>query len=101
MRHPLLTRLLLIIALLFAQTGGLVHGISHTIEEQSHDQSLPHDKLCDLCEAYAQLDSALGSYIIPFAALEQQSTLVDVAFCTVATADTFNAYASRAPPCSA
>jgi len=101
MHHPLMTRLLLIIALLFTQTGGLVHGISHTLEEQSRDQSLPHDKLCDLCEAYAQLDSALGSHVVPFLTAEQPTSLADAPFNRVVTAGAFSAYASRAPPCSA
>ena len=101
MRSPLFIRFLLIIALLFSQTGGLIHGISHTIEEQSHDQSLPHDKLCDLCEAYTQLGSALGSHIIQFVAIELQTTLTVATFNTVVTTDHFTAYASRAPPYSA
>ncbi len=101
MHHPLLTRLLLIIALLFTQTGGLVHGISHTLEEQTRDQSLPHDKLCDLCEAYAQLCSALGSHVIQFAPVKQATSLADAPFNRVVTAGAFSAYASRAPPYSA
>jgi hypothetical protein len=101
MRSPLFIRLLLIVALLFAQTGGLVHGISHTIEEQSQDQSLPHDKLCDLCATYAQLGSALGSHVIQFSVIKQATTLTDDALHTLATVSTFNAYASRAPPYSA
>ncbi len=55
MRHSLFTRLLLITALLFAQMGGLAHGITHTLADQGSDQSLPHDKHCDLCATYAQI----------------------------------------------
>jgi len=101
MRHTLFIRFLLIIALLFTQTGGLVHGISHTLEEQSRDQSLPHDKLCELCEAYAQLSSALGSHVIQFVPVKQPVTLADAPFTSVVTTGVFSAYTSRAPPCSA
>ena len=99
MRHSLFARLLLIFALLFTQTGGLVHGISHAMAEQ--DQSLPHDKLCDLCAAYAQLGSALGSHAISFTLPEQQATLVAASFDTFHSSAAFTAFAARAPPCSA
>jgi len=101
MRHSLFARLLLIFALLFAQTGGLVHGISHALADQSQDQSLPHDKLCDLCAAYAQLGSALGSHAISFTLPEQQTTLVAASFETFRSSAAFTAFAARAPPCSA
>jgi hypothetical protein len=99
MRSSLFTRLLLISALLFAQLGGLVHGISHTLTEQSHgsDQSLPHDKHCDLCAAYAQISSAIGSSSISFASSENFETLH---FNNPGsyTPNTFVAFAARAPP---
>lgn len=100
MRHSLFARLLLIIALLFAQMGGLAHGISHALADQSQDQSAPHDKLCDLCAAYAQLGSALGSS----AAHLELTTCPDTPHHTIFTPTTstaFVAYASRAPPYSA
>jgi hypothetical protein len=102
MRSSLFTRLLLIFALLFAQLGGLVHGISHTLAEQSQgsDQSLPHDKHCDLCAAYAQISSAIGSSSISFASSKNFETLH---FNNPAsyTSNTFVAFAARAPPYSA
>ena len=102
MRSSLFTRLLLIFALLFAQLGGLVHGISHTLAEQSQgsDQSLPHDKHCDLCAAYAQISSAIGSNSISFASSENFETLH---FNNPAsyTSTKFVAFAARAPPYSA
>ena|ERR1035437_4848803 len=101
MRHSLAIRLLLVFALLFAQMGGLVHGISHAMAEQSQDQSLPHDKLCDLCAAYAQLGSALGSHAISFTLLEQQTVLVAASFETSHSTTAFTAFSARAPPCSA
>jgi hypothetical protein len=98
-RFPFI-RLLLVFALLFAQTGGIAHGIAHTLAEQSQDQSLPHDRLCDLCAAYAQIGGAIGSSAIKFAAGENCETLytADSAFYL---SGTFTAFAARAPPYSA
>jgi hypothetical protein len=90
-------RLLLVFTLLFTQTGGLVHGISHTLAEHSQDQSLPHDKLCDLCAAYAQIGSALGSNSVVFTAVEQGITFAATHQATVYSAS-FSAFAARAPP---
>ena len=114
MHRSLFPRLLLIFALLFAQLGGLVHGISHIPTEplqgsgQSHrpgqlqgsDQSLPQDKHCDLCDAFAQISSAIGSNSISFASSENFDTLH---FNNPAsyTSNPFVAFAARAPPYSA
>lgn len=98
MRHSLLTRFLLISALLFAQMGGLTHGISHLRSDQSQDQSVPHN--CDLCAAYAQLGNALDSHAILFSVAKQQSALLALPFDTFHPAAPFKAYASRAPPYS-
>ncbi len=98
----LTSRLLLILALLFAQMGGLAHGISHIIAERSHDssQSLPHDKYCSQCEAYGQIGGAIGSSSISFACSESFETLH---FNQPASSSsvTFVAFAARAPPYSA
>lgn len=57
MRSPnLMFRLLLVFALLFVQQGGLAHAVEHAVSEQK--QSLPHEKPCELCSAYAQFGSA-------------------------------------------
>ena len=102
MYSSLFSRLLLIFALLFAQLGGLVHGIAHTLAEQSQgsDQSLPHDKHCDLCAAYAQIGSAIGSSSISFASSDNFETphLRDSSFYI---SNAFVAFAARAPPYSA
>lgn len=108
MRSPLFAKLLLIFALLFAQLGGLTHGISHALahqsessgQSQSPDQSLPHNKHCDLCAAYAQIGSAIGSGSIRFANGENCETLRlgDSSSCI---SNTFAAFAARAPPYSA
>ena len=93
----------MIFALLFAQMGGLTHGISHVLEEQQQnsDQSLPHHTLCDLCAAYAQIGSAIGSSsIINLAGSENCETLHLTNFSSYPS-DTFAAFAARAPPYSA
>lgn len=101
MRSSLLTKLLLIFALLFAQAGGLTHGISHALEEQQQnpDQSSPHHTLCDLCAAYAQIGSAIGSSTVNFTGSENCETLHSASF-NSCTSDTFVAFAARAPPYS-
>jgi hypothetical protein len=90
---------LLVIALLFAQQGGLTHGIAHTLAEQAQDQSLPHDNNCELCAAYAQIGSAVGSSVhFDFAAgAEDTLSPRSAPYRSIA----FTAFAARAPPRSA
>lgn len=90
---------LLVFTLLFAQLGGLTHGIAHTLAEQSQDQSLPHDKLCDLCASYAQLGSALGSTAHHFAT-ETSVCIFQPASAVAVHRIAFSAFAARAPPYS-
>jgi hypothetical protein len=102
MRSSLPTRFLLIFALLFAQMGGLAHGISHILAErtQNSDQSLPHDKYCGQCAAYGQIGGAIGSSGLSFADSENFEALhfnEPVSY----TSSTFVAFAARAPPYSA
>lgn len=101
MPSPLFSRLLLIFALLFAQMGGLAHGISHIFTKQSQgsDQSLPHDKYCGQCAAYGQIGGLIGSGSISFAGSENFETLhfsEPVSY----TSATFVAFTARAPPYS-
>lgn len=100
MRHPLFARFLLIFALLFAQLGGLTHGISHALADQGSDQSLPHDKHCDLCAAYAQLGSAIGSDSPYFVTAEGHEAQPQRLF-TLPASISFVAFSARAPPRSA
>ena len=100
MYSSLLTRILLIFALLFAQVGGLVHGIAHTLTGQGTDQSLPHDKHCDLCDAFAQIGSAIGSSSISFASSENFEA-PHSSNPGPYLSNTFVAFAARAPPYSA
>lgn len=96
----LLLPLFLVFALLFAQQGAYAHGIAHTMEEQSQDRSLPHDKHCDLCAVYAQIGGAVGVSLIQFdfaSTFEANTTNLSVTFRSIA----FTAFAARAPPCFA
>lgn len=100
MQRSLSLRLLLVFALLFAQLGGLAHGIEHALAEQTQDQSLPHDRLCDLCATYAQIGGAVGSSAIHFdfsASHEEAFSASTFSFRSSA----FTAFAARAPPYSA
>jgi hypothetical protein len=99
MFRSLLTIPLLTLALLSAQLGALTHGITHTLGEQSQgsDQSLPHDKHCDLCAAYAQIGSAIGSTGVHFVSAEHR-TAAHQHHATRYLSYTFAAFAARAPP---
>lgn len=100
MFRSVLLKFLLVFALLFVQQGAIAHGISHVLAEQSQDRSLPHDQHCELCAAYAQVGSALGSdsiqFDLPPPAFEAQHEH-DVALPAIP----FAAFAARAPPRSA
>lgn len=99
MRSPRYLSLLLALALLFAQLGSLTHGISHMLAEQkqSSDQSLPHDKLCDFCVAYAQIGGAVASSEISFISSASSETF-HVNHLSVAPSSRFVAFSARAPP---
>ena len=100
MLRSVLLKLLLAFALLFAQQGAVTHSIAHTMAEQSQDQSLPHDKHCDLCAVYAQIGSAIGISHVHFdfaSSFEATLTTRSVSYRSIA----FTAFAARAPPYSA
>lgn len=99
MRSPRYLSLLLALALLFTQLGSLTHGVSHMLAEQkqSSDQSLPHDKLCDLCVAYAQIGGAVSSSPVGFIGSASVETF-HVNHLAVAPSSRFVAFAARAPP---
>jgi hypothetical protein len=101
MPSTIFPRLLLIFALLFAQLGGLTHGVEHALaERQAPDQSVLHHAHCDLCAAYAQIGSAIGSSGVHFIGSSTAETLPLTRFSTF-TSNTFVAFAARAPPYSA
>jgi hypothetical protein len=97
--RTLLLKVLLVVALLLTQLGGLTHGISHILAEQkqSSDQSLSHDKLCDLCVAYAQIGGAVASNPVGFIGSASVETF-HVNHLAVALSSRFVAFAARAPP---
>ena len=99
MHRSLPIRLLLVFALLLSQLGGLTHGIAHTLEQHSQDQSQPHDRLCDLCASYAQLGSALGSLSPQITPAKQETIFVAAAYAPFRS-NAFTAFAARAPPYS-
>jgi len=98
MQRSLIIRFLLVLALLFVQLGGAAHGIAHALAEQHQEQSLPHDKQCDLCAGYAQLGSSLGSN----QPLQFTAAKIGEVFATPAPAfyhtTSCAAFSARAPP---
>ncbi len=93
-------KFLLILALLFAQQGAVMHGISHVLAEQSQDQSVPHHGHCDLCAVYAQIGNAIGSSHILFdfsAAFAEIHAPQADSYSSCA----FAAFEARAPPYAA
>lgn len=100
MRSLAVIRLLLVIALLLTQTGGLTHGIAHTLAEQSKHQLLQDDKPCELCAIYAQLGSSPVSHVAQLVPPEQAAAFA-VAPAFAFFSSEFSAFAARAPPFSA
>jgi len=90
---------LLVFTLLFAQQGAMSHGISHTLAQQSQDQSLPHDSQCELCAAYAHIGSVVGSSNVHFD-LDVVAGTVDGTHTPFFHSTAFAAFAARAPPYS-
>lgn len=99
MFRSMLPRFLLVIALLFAQLGGLTHSITHSMNERGRDAALAQDKHCDLCQQYAQIGSAVSSTATQFDAVIQRSEFILIP-ATTADSAPFRAYTARAPPYS-
>ena len=89
--------LLFACVVLLAQQGAVTHAMQHALAEQTQDQSLPHDKLCDLCSVYAQIGSAIGSSPVFFAPDEPHGSFSQIFFSRFRSAS-FAAFAARAPP---
>ncbi len=89
--------LLFAVVLLFAQQGGAVHALHHAMAGQTQDQSLPHDKHCDLCAVYAQIGSAVAIGSIHFDFASSFNTSLSGYF-TASRSVAFRAFAARAPP---
>lgn len=97
MFRTILLKALLIAALLFVQQGAAMHGVAHALAEQKQEQSLPHDHACELCAAYAQVGSAIGSSEFKPDLAAPCSQPHDPARVAV-HATSFAAFAARAPP---
>lgn len=100
MFRAVLLKSLLVVTLLFAQQGIVAHVISHVLAERSQDQSLPHDRHCDLCELYAQVGSAIGSTSIHFdftSPFGESFASPSASWHSIA----FTAFTARGPPCAA
>jgi len=64
----LMGRLLLSLALLWAQQAALSHTLSHALGAQAPSKSLAADRVCGDCLTYVQFFSALGtSQLLPAA----------------------------------
>jgi hypothetical protein len=66
-RRPLLTRLLLVLALLFSQQVGLSHASGHATRSgptHEHKKGLPL-QACDECVSFAQVQGASGVALVP------------------------------------
>lgn len=102
MFRRLIPQSLLILALLFAQLGGVTHGISHLFSKPSHraEQPLPNDQHCDLCEVYAQIGGAIHSSSLTF----DPQRVLGIPHAEVLrqrVASHFVPFSARAPPYSA
>jgi hypothetical protein len=88
------------VALLFAQQGALVHGVSHYLSDEApsqQDKPLPNSKVCDKCLAYAGISGAMHSDIPIILRHDTNAGL----FASVAYpffSLLFLAFSSRAPP---
>jgi hypothetical protein len=99
--RTLLSRLLLAVALIVAQTGGAVHALSHTGEpagKRDAHHSPAKAPQCDLCHAFAAADTADAP---PYHAAPEIRSPVPLApaltEALVVTGDP-PPYAGRAPP---
>lgn len=89
---PFAQRLLLVLALLFSQLGGIAHGASHQHEQ---DKDRPHT--CQLCAAYAAFEHAppAADFALPVAA---SHVVIPLPARTGRTLAARPPYHSRAPP---
>ncbi len=100
MSRRLLLSLLLACTMLFIQQGAAMHSMAHALAEQSQDQSLPNDAQCELCLAYAQIGSAIGSSDVHFDFTASYSVQYERIHSNPHSL-TLAAFAARAPPHSA
>ncbi len=88
----MLRRLLLVLFLLFAQTGALAHGVSHIL-----DQAIDHEPVCEQCLAFAPMGAGVAS--TPLSWVQPTATISFDAAVPAASPTGFRpGYQSRAPP---
>lgn len=93
--------LLLAFLLLFAQQGGLLHGVGHLADyspaRQQQEQHPHPGEVCDECLAYAGIGSAVSSTALPALSFVSSCLPADALPAAFSTAPQL-AYRSRAPP---
>ncbi len=94
----------LIAALLLAQQGLALHGLSHGVESlkiakqgQGDPRGLPTDRQCDLCLTYSQVASGAAATPLLVVVPEVAPAATVTAFPTLG-ATPLRAFHSRAPP---
>lgn len=89
-------RIFILIALLLAQLGAGLHALDHA--DEASDQ--PHDAVCELCLAFAQLAFSLPSAPPPALPIAQSPPVVPQSVLARWASDWAPPYNVRAPPCS-
>ncbi len=100
MLQKLITSLALIVMFAFAQTGAVLHEISHYADisaSQQQPDKAPHNSLCDKCISYGELTHALNSSYVAFAP-SLGAFEVYIFQAQSHQPATQQAYAARAPP---
>jgi hypothetical protein len=100
MLQKLITSIALIVMFAFAQTGAVLHEISHYADistSQQQPDKAPHNGFCDKCVSYGELAHALNSSYLAFATSLGAFDVYVIQTQSHQTAGQ-HAYAARAPP---
>lgn len=101
-RRPLLTRLLLVLALLFSQQVGLSHASGHATRSgptHEHKKGLPLQG-CDECASFAQVQGAPGLALVPLLQAGEHSVVQTALPCSVSARRDYRAPATGPPAAS-
>jgi hypothetical protein len=101
-RRPPLTRLLLVLALLFSQQVGLSHASGHATRSgptHEHKKGLPL-QACDECVSFAQVQGASGLAQVPLVQPGEHSDLQSAPPCSIAARLDYRAPATGPPAAS-
>jgi hypothetical protein len=95
-RHWMLARVL-VLALLFAQSGAVIHAYSHFSDDPGERQGIARS--CSFCLASSQLQHAAGppALDLPVRTLAW-ATIVATPACAAVPSSPSGSYRSRAPP---